>query len=166
MPLEDLEVHFDCARSQNLGVCGGCFSRLRSCGGAVHILGHGDHFSWQAQGKPHVLVLQNQLVVTGARDPERLYFELQISWQVQRFGHGGDLRRALISHSHSHSFTLTLDLTLSHSLTHSLSLSLSLSLTLSHSHSHSHSHTHSPPPPPSPRSPPASSPPPLWTQCV
>ena len=29
---------------------------------------HGDHFSWQAQGKPRVLVLQSRLFVTGARD--------------------------------------------------------------------------------------------------
>ena len=29
---------------------------------------HGSHFSWQAQGKPRVLVLQRRLFVTGARD--------------------------------------------------------------------------------------------------
>ena len=37
--------------------CGGCLSRLRSRCGAVHIFGHGGHFSWQAQGKPRVLVV-------------------------------------------------------------------------------------------------------------
>ena len=68
MPLEILEVHFDCARSQNLDVCGGCFSRLRSRCGAVRILGHGGHFSWQAL----VLVVQSRLFVTGARDRSRL----------------------------------------------------------------------------------------------
>ena len=28
---------------------------------------------------------------------ELFYFEMQFSWQVHYFGHGGDLRRALIS---------------------------------------------------------------------
>ena len=34
---------------------------------------------------------------TWRKGPERFYFEVQISWQGQHFGHGGDLRRALIS---------------------------------------------------------------------
>ena len=50
MPLEILEMHFDCAGSQNLGVRGGCFSGLRSRCGALSIFGHGGHFSFQAQG--------------------------------------------------------------------------------------------------------------------
>ena len=57
-----LEMHFDCAGSQNLGGRGGRLSRLRSrCG-------HGGHFPLQAQGKPRVLVVQNQLFVSGAVD--------------------------------------------------------------------------------------------------
>ena len=64
MPLEILEVHFDCAGSQNLRARGGCLSRLRSRCGAVRIFGHGDHFSWQGQGKPRALVVQSQLFVT------------------------------------------------------------------------------------------------------
>ena len=67
MPLDIFHVHFDCAGSQNLSVCGGCFWRLRSRCGAVHIFAHGGHFSWQAPGKPRVLVLQSRLFVTGAR---------------------------------------------------------------------------------------------------
>ena len=66
MTRDIVHVHFDCAGSQNLGVCGGCFSRLRC--GAVRISVNGDHFSWQAQGNPRVLVLQSRLFVTGARD--------------------------------------------------------------------------------------------------
>ena len=50
MPLEILQVHFDCAGSQNLLVRG-----------AVRIFEHGGHFSWQAQGKPRVFVVQNRL---------------------------------------------------------------------------------------------------------
>ena len=65
---EILEVHFDCAVSQSLLGRGGCLSRLRSRCGAVHIFGPGGHFSWQAQGKPRVLVVQSRLFVTGARD--------------------------------------------------------------------------------------------------
>ena len=37
MPLEILEVHFDCASSQNLGGRARCLSRLRSRCGAVRI---------------------------------------------------------------------------------------------------------------------------------
>ena len=43
MPLEILEVHLDCAGSQNLVVRGGCLSRLRTRCGAVRIFGHGGH---------------------------------------------------------------------------------------------------------------------------
>ena len=68
MPLEILEVHSDCAGSQNLGVHGGCFSRLRSRCDVVRIFGHGGHFSWQAQGRPRVLVVQDRLFVTGASE--------------------------------------------------------------------------------------------------
>ena len=55
MPLEILEVHFDCAGSQNLVGWRGCLSRLCSRCGGVHIFGHDGHFSWQAQGKPRAL---------------------------------------------------------------------------------------------------------------
>ena len=61
MPLKIVDVHFDCAGSQNLRGSGGCLSQLRSRFGAVRIFGHGGHFSWQAQGKPgkpRALVLQ------------------------------------------------------------------------------------------------------------
>ena len=58
MPFDIVNVHFDCAGSQNLGGWSVCLSRLRSCCGAVLIFAHGDHFSWQAQGKPRALVLQ------------------------------------------------------------------------------------------------------------
>ena len=67
MPLDIVHVHFDCAGSRNLPARGGCFRRLRSRCGAVRIFAHGGHFSWQAQGKPRVLVLQSRLFVTGAR---------------------------------------------------------------------------------------------------
>ena len=68
MPLDIVNVHFDCAGSQNLPAGGGCFWRLRSRCGAVRILVYGGHFSWQVQEKPRVLVLQSRLFVTGARD--------------------------------------------------------------------------------------------------
>ena len=68
MPLEILEVNFDGASSQNLGVRYGCLLRLRSRCGAVLIFGHGAHFPWQAQGKHRVLVVQSRLFLTGARD--------------------------------------------------------------------------------------------------
>ena len=64
--LKVLEVHFDCAGSQNLVGRGGCLSRLRSRCGAARIFGHGGHFSWQAEGK-RALVAQSRLFVTGAR---------------------------------------------------------------------------------------------------
>ena len=44
MPLEILEVHFDCVGSQNLVGHGECVSRLRSRCGAMRIVGHGGHF--------------------------------------------------------------------------------------------------------------------------
>ena len=44
MALEILEVHFDCAGSQNLVGRGGCFLRLRSRCGAICVFGHGGHF--------------------------------------------------------------------------------------------------------------------------
>ena len=68
MLLEVVNVHFDCAGSLNLGVRGGCLSRLRSRCGAVRIFAHGGHFSWEVQGKPRVLAVQSRLFVTGARD--------------------------------------------------------------------------------------------------
>ena len=89
MPLEILEVHFDCAGLRNLG--GECLSRLRSRCGVVRIFAHGGLFSWQAQGKPRVLVAQSRLFVTGARD--RSGFTSK--WE--HFGNGGDRRCALMS---------------------------------------------------------------------
>ena len=68
MPLEILEVHFDCAGSQNLGDGGECLPRRRSRCGAVRSFAHGDPIAWQAQRKPRALVVQSRLIVTGARD--------------------------------------------------------------------------------------------------
>ena len=45
MPLHIVNVHFDCAGSQNLGGWSVCLSRLRSRCGAVRIFVHGGHFS-------------------------------------------------------------------------------------------------------------------------
>ena len=59
IPLEILEVHFDCASLQNLVGWSGCLSRLRPRCDAVRIFGHDDHFSWQAQGTPRVLAVQS-----------------------------------------------------------------------------------------------------------
>ena len=96
MPLEILEVHFDCAGSQNQ--CG----RERVVETALS-LWHRAHFqTWWS------------LFVAGARETscfgapkstfrdrckgsERLDFETQILREVPRFGHGSDLRGALIS---------------------------------------------------------------------
>ena len=84
MPLEIVDMHFDCAGSQNLGGGGECLSRLRSRCGAVRTFAHGGHFAWQAQGKPHGLVVQSSMSTFRDRRKgfERLYFEMQISWQV------------------------------------------------------------------------------------
>ena len=59
----------------------------------VRIFAHGGHFSWQAQGKPRALSTFRDR----CNGLELSYFELQISWQVQHFGHGGDRRGAQIS---------------------------------------------------------------------
>ena len=67
-PLDIVQVHFDCAGSQNLPARGVCFRRQRSRCGAVCIFAHGGDFSWQAQGEPRALVLQSRLFVAGARD--------------------------------------------------------------------------------------------------
>ena len=67
--LKMFEVHFDCAGSQKLLGPSGCFPRLRSRCGAARIFGLGGHFSWHAQEKPRVLVVQCQL-----------------SWQAQGIG--------------------------------------------------------------------------------
>ena len=53
--LEIFEVHFDCAGSQNLVSRRGRSSRLCARGGTVRIWRLGDHFSWQAGGKPRLL---------------------------------------------------------------------------------------------------------------
>ena len=92
MPLDIVHVHFDCAGSQNLPAGGVLQATALS-------LWRRAHFStWWS------------LFVTGAREPRvlvlqsRPYFEMQFSWQVQRFGYwiyGGDRRRALISCSES-----------------------------------------------------------------
>ena len=82
---------FDCPCSQNLGGWSVRLSRLRSRCGAVRILVRGGHFSWQAQGKPRVWCSKVTF-----RD-RLFYFEVQFSWQVQHFGHGGDRRGAQIS---------------------------------------------------------------------
>ena len=77
--LEIFEVHFNCSGSQKLVGRGGCSSRLRSCCGAVRILGLGDQFTWQAQGKP-------RLFMTGAGDRTvvaSVHVDVQILWQVQ-----------------------------------------------------------------------------------
>ena len=41
----------------------------------------GGHTSWQAQGKPRVSVVQGRLR-DRRKGSERLYFEVQISWQA------------------------------------------------------------------------------------
>ena len=62
MPLEILEVHFDCAGSQNLvGRSSGCLSRLRSRSGAVRIFGHGPVVTFRGWRKGNLVIL------TGAR---------------------------------------------------------------------------------------------------
>ena len=78
----------------------GCLSRPRSRCGAVRIFGHGGHFSWQAQGKPRLLVVQSRLFVTGAEGSERFYLEMQISWQVQH-GQRSDFVTDAVSESES-----------------------------------------------------------------
>ena len=99
MPLKILEVHFNCASSQNLRGRSGCWSQLRSCCGTARIFGHGSHFSRQAQGKPCVLVVQSRL----SRQVQGIGAVLNRSADfvagAALFGHGGDLRRALISRS-------------------------------------------------------------------
>ena len=95
MPLEILEVYFDCASSQNLGGRGGRLSGLRSRWGAVRIFGHGGHFSWQAHGKPRFLVVQSLTCRDRRKGSERFCREMQFSWQ--HFGYGGEIGRALIS---------------------------------------------------------------------
>ena len=107
------------------------------------IFAHGGHFSWQVQGKPCVVVVQSRLFVTGARDRSGFIFEVQISWQVQHFGHGADRRGALISRQVPRSLTPTLTLTQTHSHPPSLSLTLTPALTLTHTHTHTYTHTHS-----------------------
>ena len=42
------------------------------------------------------------------RGSEWLYFDVQIAWQLQHFGHGGGLRRAMISQQVSRSKTLNI----------------------------------------------------------
>ena len=93
MPLEIFEVHFDCAGSQNLVGRGECLSRLRSRCGAARVFGHDGHFSWQAQGKPRLLVVQGRLVVTGdtCQGSEWLDFDVEISGRCSTW----DLGRAL-----------------------------------------------------------------------
>ena len=95
MPLDIVHVHFDCAGLQNLGAGGRCFQRQRSRCGAVRIFAHGGHFARRARGKPRVLVLQKRLFATARVGG--VFFEMQFSWQAQRFGHGGDRRGAQIS---------------------------------------------------------------------
>ena len=98
MPLEILEVHFDCAGSQNLVRWRGCLSRLRSRCGAVRIFGHGGHFSWQAHGKPRALVVQSRPFVTGARDRSGFTSMCRLCGRRSTLhGRGGNLRRALLS---------------------------------------------------------------------
>ena len=96
MVLDIVNVHFHCTGSQNLGVCGGCFSRLRSRCGAVRILVHGGHFSWQAQGKPSFGASKSTFR-DRCKGSELCYFEMEFLWQVQHFGHVGDRRGAQIS---------------------------------------------------------------------
>ena len=55
-------------RLRMLAESGGPSSRLRSRCGAVHTFGLGDHFWWQAQGKPRAFVAHSRHFVTGARD--------------------------------------------------------------------------------------------------
>ena len=117
------------------------------------ILAHGGDFSWQAQGKPCVLVLQSRPFVTGARD--RSCFTSKCSFR----GRCGTLDMVVIveelrfrdrcsesrlldmwtSKCRSLRRRSTLCLTLTHSPSHSHSLSPTLTLTHTHSHFHSHS---------------------------
>ena len=67
MPLELLQVHFDCAGSLNLGVRGGCFDCalvVVPCAFSHMVV----TFSWQAQEKPRAFVVQFRFFVTGSRD--------------------------------------------------------------------------------------------------
>ena len=145
MPLEILEVHFDCSGSQNLVGWRGCLSCALSLWQVVTFCG---------RRTGNLMTFCDR-----CKGSERCYFEVQILWQAPHVGH---LSRSLtltlaLTLTHSHSLSVTLTLTLTHS--HSVSLTHSQSLTHSHSHSHTHSQqvTYSPPPPPSPRSPPITS---------
>ena len=79
MPLDIVNVHFDCAGSRNL-------RGLRSRCGAVRIFAHSDHFSGAREtscfGAPKSTFHDR------CKGSELLYFELQFSWQAQHFGHG------------------------------------------------------------------------------
>ena len=98
MVLDIVHVHFDCAGSQNLGGWEHVLvATALSLWHRAPLFAHGDHFSWQAQGKPRVLVPQSRLFVTGARGLEVFDFEVQFLWQAQRLGHGGDRQGAQIS---------------------------------------------------------------------
>ena len=88
MPLEILEVHFDCAGSQNLGGRGGCLALVVVlCAFLCMVATFRDRRKRETScsGGPK----------STFRD-WRLYFEVQIPWQVHHFGYGGDLGRALI----------------------------------------------------------------------
>ena len=143
MPLEIVDMHFDCAGSRNLGARGECLSRLRSRCGAARIFAHGGHFAWQAKVKPRALVLQSRLFVTGTAlgEPRSADFVAGTALCEPRsadvvagtalcdaaFFKGA----ALCALKPSLSLTLTLTLPLTH--THPHSPSLALTLTLSHS---------------------------------
>ena len=58
MPLEIIQVNFDYAGLRKFDGWSRCFPRLRSQCDTVRTFRLGDHFSWQAQGKSRVLVVQ------------------------------------------------------------------------------------------------------------
>ena len=63
----------------------------------MRIFAHGDDFSWQAQGKPRVLVVSSRLFVTGARDQSGFISKRRFRGRCN----GRDLRAALTSWNRS-----------------------------------------------------------------
>ena len=91
MSLEILDVHFDFAGSQNLGGGGECLSLWRCA-------------RFRARRSLFVAGARETLCFCGLTSTFRdrckgseWFTEMQISWQAQRFGHGGDRQGVLIS---------------------------------------------------------------------
>ena len=98
MPLDIVNVHFDCAGSQSLGAPGRVLlTTVLSLWWRVPFRTWWSLFVAGARKTSCFGASKSTFRDSRCQGSALFYFEVQFSWQAQQFGHGGDRRGAQIS---------------------------------------------------------------------